>query len=155
MIRSGFRRCSRRIEIGCWLAVDGRVSHATGKAEREKAIEMVARRPGGFPLTVGADKAYDSAEFVQSLRSLGAAPHVAQSDTNRSSAIDGRTIRHEGYDISQRRWKRIEEIFGWGKTIGGIRKVRHRGVPLVDWMFTFTVAVYDLVRMRKLVMETG
>lgn len=137
------------------LAVAARVSCATGTAEREKAIEMIAKQPGGFPITVGADKGYDAADFVESLRSLGAVPHVAQNDTNRSSAIDDRTTRHEGYAISQRKRKQIEEIFGWGKTVGGLRKVRHRGIGLVGWMFTFTLAVYNLIRIRKLLMETG
>ena len=137
------------------LAVAARVSCATGTAEREKAIEMIAKQPGGFPITVGADKGYDAADFVESLRSPGAVPHVAQNDTNRSSAIDDRTTRHEGYAISQRKRKQIEEIFGWGKTVGGLRKVRHRGIGLVGWMFTFTLAVYNLIRIRKLLMETG
>jgi transposase len=137
------------------LAVDVRVSHATGKAEREKAVEMVAKLPGSFPITVGADKAYDSRAFVESMRGVGAVPHVAQNETNRRSAIDNRTTRHEGYEVSQRKRKRIEEIFGWGKTVGGLQKVRHRGIPLVGWMFTFTMAAFNLVRMRTLLQEAG
>jgi len=135
------------------LAVDARVSQATGKAEREKAVAMLARRPGTSPITVGADKAYDTRDFVHATRTAGVIPHVAQNDTHRRSAIDDRTTRHEGYEISQRKRKRVEEIFGWGKTVGGLRKVRHRGEQLVSWMFTFTMAAFNLVRMRTLLAE--
>jgi transposase len=137
------------------LVVDARVSHATGTAEREAAQRMVGRVPGGSPITVGADKAYDSRAFVAGLREVGAAPHIAQNTTRRSSAIDGRTTRHAGYETSQRKRKLIEQVFGWMKTVGGMRKTRHRGVPLVEWMFVFTAAVYDLVRIRNLVQEVG
>jgi transposase len=131
------------------LAVDVALLPATGTAEREAAIEMLAAQPAGG-LTVGADKNYDTRDFVAQLREMVVTPHVAQNDTNRRSAIDGRTTRHAGYAISQRKRKRIEEIFGWLKTVGGLRKLRHRGHERVDWMFTFTVAVYNLVRMRNL-----
>jgi transposase len=137
------------------LVVGARVSHATGTAEREAAQRMIGRVPGGSPITVGADKAYDARAFVTGLRDVGATPHIAQNTTGRSSAIDGRTTRHVGYETSQRKRKLIEQVFGWAKTIGGMRKTRHRGVQLVEWMFVFTLAAYDLVRIRKLVQETG
>ena len=87
-------------------------------------------------MTLGADKAYDTADFVAELRGLGVTPHVAQNTKGRRSAIDGRTTRHPGYAVSQRMRKRIEEVFGWIKTVGGLRKTRHRGTALVGWMFT-------------------
>lgn len=99
---------------------------------------------------MGADKAYDTHEFVQSLRALRAVPHVAQNLRGRTSAIDGRTTRHPGYATSQRRRKRVEEIFGWIKTVGHLRKTRHRGIERVGWMFTLTATAYNLVRMRTL-----
>ena len=99
---------------------------------------------------MGADKAYDTREFVQSLRVLNAVPHVAQNRHGRKSAIDGRTTRHPGYAVSQRLRKRVEEIFGWMKTVGNLRKTRHRGIERVGWMFTLTAAAYNLVRMRNL-----
>jgi transposase len=132
------------------LSVDTRLTQATGTAEREAAVEMVAEIPGTHPVTVGSDKAYDTQDFVWDLRAVEATPHVAQNTTGRTSAIDGRTTRHEGYTISQRKRKRVEEIFGWKKTVGLLRKVRHRGLPLVGWIFTFTAAAYNLVRLRKL-----
>ena len=106
--------------------------------------------PGRHRLTVGGDKAYDTHEFVQSLRALKAVPHVAQNRTGRASAIDGRTTRHPGYAVSQRLRKRVEEIFGWMKTVGNFRKTRHRGIERVGWMFTLTAAAYNLVRIRNL-----
>jgi transposase len=137
------------------LVVDTEVSRATGKAEREMAHRMIARVPGGSPITVGGDKGYDAREFVGKLRAVAATPHVAQNTTGRSSAIDDRTTRHDGYGISQRKRKLIEQVFGWMKTSGGMRKTRHRGVSLVGWMFTLTAAAYNLVRIRNLLMETG
>jgi transposase len=137
------------------LVVGARVSHATGTAERETAHQMIRRLPGGYPITVGADKAYDVRGFVTGLRAVGAAPHVAQNTTKRSSAIDGRTVRHAGYEVSQRKRKLVEQVFGWAKTVGGIRKTRHRGVPLVEWVFIFTMAAYNLVRIRNLTPATG
>jgi IS5 family transposase len=130
------------------LAVDGSLTPATGFAEREQALAMAAQLPAG--VTLGADKSYDTREVVDALRGLGVTPHVAQHTTKRSSAIDGRTTRHDGYLVSQRERKRIEEIFGWLKQIGLLRKTRHRGVARVGWMFTFALAVYNLVRMRNL-----
>lgn len=137
------------------LVVDTRVSLATGRAERQEARQMIRRVPGGSPITVGADKAYDAKEFVDDVRAVAATPHVARNDTYRFSAIDGRTTRHAGYLTSQVKRKLIEQVFGWTKTVGGMRKTRHRGVPLVGWMFTLTTAAYNLVRMRNLVMGTG
>jgi transposase len=132
------------------LAVDVAVLPATGTAEREAAIEMVAELPDMGRITLGADKNYDTKDFVTQLRELEVTPHVAQNDTNRRSAIDGRTTHHAGYAISQQKRKRIEEIFGWLKTVGGLRKLRHRGHERVTWMFTFAVAVYNLLRIRNL-----
>jgi IS5 family transposase len=132
------------------LAVDVAVLPATGTAEREAAIEMIAALPDAGRITLGGDKNYDTQDFVAQLRELDVTPHVAQNDTNRRSAIDGRTTHHAGYAISQQKRKRIEEIFGWLKTVGGLRKLRHRGHERVTWMFTFAVAVYNLVRIRNL-----
>jgi hypothetical protein len=104
---------------------------------------------------VGGDKAYDTREFVQGLRALNAVPHVAQNRHGRKSAIDGRTTRHPGYVISQRLRKRVEEIFGWMKTVGNFKKTRHRGIERVAWMFTLTAAAYNLVRIRNLTAEVS
>ena len=130
------------------LAVDGSLTPATGFAEREQALAMATGLPAGAPL--GADKSYDTRNFVDGLRGLAVTPHVAQNTTKRSSAIDGRTTRHPGYLVSQRERKRIEEIFGWLKMIGLLRKTRHRGVARVGWMFLFGLAVHNLVRIRNL-----
>jgi transposase len=132
------------------LAVDVALRPATGTAERDAALDMLGELPDTGRITVGADKNYDTRDFVADLRELEITPHVAQNDTRRRSAIDGRTTRHTGYAISQQKRKRIEEIFGWLKTVGGMRKLRHRGHERVDWMFTFAVAVYNLVRIRNL-----
>ena len=132
------------------LAVDVALLPATGTAEREAAIEMLAELPDSGRITLGGDKNYDTRDFVEQLRELEVTPHVAQNDTNRRSAIDARTTRHTGYAISQQKRKRIEEIFGWLKTVGGLRKLRHRGHERVEWTFTFAVAVYNLVRIRNL-----
>jgi IS5 family transposase len=99
---------------------------------------------------LGADKAYDAAEHVARLRAIGVTPHVAQHNSGRRSAIDGRTTRHAGYRISQRLRKRIEEPFGWIKSVAGLRKTRHRGLARVGWMFTLTAAASNLVRLPKL-----
>jgi transposase len=133
------------------LVVDARLTPATGTAEREAALEMVAARPGNHRITLGADKAYDVAGFVADLRAYNATPHVAQNTTNRRSAIDRRTTRHPGYAVSGRVRKRIEEVFGWTKTAAGLRKTRHRGLARVGWMFTLTATAYNLVRLPKLV----
>ena len=101
-------------------------------------------------VTLGGDKGYDTQDFVARSRQLGVTPHVAQNTTNRRSAIDVRTTRQAGYAVSQRLRKRVEEVFGWMKTIGLLRQMRHRGQPRVRWQFLFTAAVYNLVRMRNL-----
>jgi transposase len=132
------------------LAVAGCVTAATGYGERAAALAMLGGRPQPDRVTLGADKAYDTRDFVGAVRLLAVTPHVAQNTTNRSSAIDGRTTRHPGYAVSQQRRKRIEEIFGWLKTIGLLRKTRHRGRARVGWMFIFGLAVYNLVRLRNL-----
>jgi len=119
---------------------------ATGTAEREAALLLLGGRPPGG--TVGGDKGFDVASFVAGVRALAMTPHVAQKD--KGSAIDDRTTRHAGYAISQQKRKLIEQVFGWMKTVGGLRKLRHRGGELVDWIVTFTAAAYNLVRLRTL-----
>lgn len=135
------------------LAVGGVATIASGYAEREAALELLSEQPGNARWTLGADKAYDEADFVRGLREARITPHVSQNTSNRSSAIDARTTRHQGYAISQRKRKRVEEIFGWLKTIGLLRKVKHRGRVLVDALFRFGLAVYNLVRIRNLTAE--
>jgi transposase len=132
------------------LVADVEVLPATGTAERVAALGMVANLPGDQPVTLGADKNYDTKDFVAEVRHLNATPHVAQNNKRRQSAIDGRTTRHAGYERSQQKRKRVEEIFGWMKTVGGMRKLRHRGLPVVTWMFTLAAAAYNLVRIRNL-----
>ena len=129
------------------LAVNGCVTQATGRAEPQAAMAMVEAIPGWHRITLGADKGYDSKEFVAELRDHQVTPHVACKAT---TIIDERTIRHPGYLISQQKRKRIEEIFGWLKTVAGLRKTRHRGAARVGWMFRFALAVYNLIRMRNL-----
>ena len=130
------------------LAVGARLSQATGRAERETALDLLEEIPRQKRITVGADKGYDVASFVEALRENNVTPHVARKV--RYSAIDSRTTRHQTYSVSQRKRKRVEEIFGWLKTVGMIRKTRHRGLPRVDWIFTFALAAYNLVRIRNL-----
>lgn len=132
------------------LVIDAKATPATGTAERETALEMTARLPRRERVTVGADKGYDTRDFVFQLRRMDITPHVAQHTQGRASAIDGRTTHHPGYALSQRKRKRVEEIFGWLKTIGLMHKTRHRGEPKVNWMFIFATAVYNLVRIRNL-----
>jgi transposase len=132
------------------LVVDTRVTAADGHGERQAALMMAADLPGAR-VTLGGDKGYDCRDFVDELRRMQVTPHVAQHTRNRRSAIDARTTRHAGYAISQRTRKRVEEIFGWMKTVGLLRKLRHRGGPKVGWIFRFTAAAYNLVRMRNLV----
>jgi transposase len=132
------------------LVAEVEVLQANGTAERDAALVMIEKIPGNETVTVGADKAYDTKDFVAEARNMNATPHVAQNNKGRKSAIDGRTTRHPGYAISQQKRKRVEEIFGWMKTIGGMRKLRHRGLQLVGWMFTFAAAAYNLVRIRNL-----
>jgi transposase len=133
------------------LIVDAEVFQANGTAERDAALVMLEKLPGIRPVTVGGYKGFDTRDFVQECRNLRVTPHVAQNLGRRGgSAIDGRTTRHLGYVVSQRKRKRIEECFGWLKTIALMRKLRHRGVCQVDWLFTFACAAYNLVRMRNL-----
>jgi hypothetical protein len=132
------------------LAVDACLTHATGMAEREAALAMIDDQPGERRLTLAADKAYDTADFVADLRDRNVTPHVAQNTSRRRSAIDGRTTRHPGYAVSQRIRKRIEEIFGWTKGAAGLRKTRHRGIDRVGWAFTLTVTADNLIRLPKL-----
>lgn len=133
------------------LVVGTRTTVATGTAEREAAEAMVKDLGVTKRITLGGDKGYDSRPCVDALRGCNVTPHVAQ---KKNSAIDGRTTRHVGYGISQWKRKAIEQCFGWMKTVGGLRKTRHRGTERVGWMFTFTLAAYDLVRMRNL-LETA
>jgi len=133
------------------LIVNAMAWEANGTAERDTALLMLEQIPGQQRLTVGGDKGFDTANFVAECRHLQVTPHVAQNDKRRGgSALDERTTRHESYRISQRKRKRIEECFGWLKTIALLRKVRHRGLCKVDWVFTFACAAYNLVRLRKL-----
>jgi transposase len=131
------------------LVVDSRLTLANGAAEWDAALEMVENLPGTHQITVGADKGYDVPMFIEGLRERLATPHVACK--NKGSALDRRTTRHEGYRISQKIRKRVEEIFGWLKTTGCLRKTRHRGLALVGWMFEFTLSAYNLIRMRNLI----
>ena len=131
--------------------VQATVTPATGTAEREAALALVDAQAPTRRITVGGDKNYDTRQFVQDLRARQVTPHVAQHTTGRTSAIDGRTTRHPGYAVSQQRRKRVEEVFGWLKTVGLLRKVKLRGVQRVGWLFTFAVAAYNLVRIRNLV----
>ena len=136
------------------LIVDARLTEANGAAERSTALDMIEdnAKPGS---TVGGDKNYDTAEFVAGCRERGCTPHVSQNDTNRRSAIDARTTRHPGYRISTIKRKRIEEPFGWMKTIGGLRETRHRGRGLVEWFFVLTATAYNLIRIPKILAATG
>ena len=129
------------------LVVNMRVTLATGTCERAASIEMVQDIPGQHRVTLGADKNYDTRDHVEQLREQKVTPHVAQRN---NGAIDGRTTRHTGYAVSQRKRKRIEEIFGWLKTVGMLRKTRHKGLLRVGWVFTFATAAYNLVRLRNL-----
>lgn len=134
------------------LIVDAVLTPADGQSERVAALAMIepmADRPRA--ITLGADKAYDTQDFVNELRSMRVTPHVAQNTANgRASAIDGRTTRHKGYAQSIRVRKRIEEAFGWIKTIAGQRKTRFRGIERAGWAYTFAAAAYNLVRLPKL-----
>jgi transposase len=137
------------------LAVNGRLTLATGTAEREAALEMIDDIEGSHRITLGADKGYDTADFVEALRVRGVTPHVAQNNTYRRSAIDDRTTHHPGYEVSQRKRKRVEEIFGWEKVVGGIRKVKVRGLDRVGAVFTLALAAFNLVCMRKLMLNSA
>ena len=129
------------------LVVNSRLTRATGRAEWEAAWTMAQAIPGRRRVTLGADKHYDDRDFVACLRTLHVTPHVAQKER---TALDARTTRHAGYGVSQRFRKRVEEVFGWLKTVGLCRQTRFRGRARVGWMFTFAVAAYNLVRLRNL-----
>jgi transposase len=136
------------------LIVDARLTEANGTAERTTALDMIEDNAKSGS-TVGGDKNYDTADFVAGCRERDCTPHVSQNDTNRRSAIDARTTRHPGYRISTIKRKRIEEPFGWMKTVGGLRKTRHRGRGLVEWFFVLTATAYNLVRIPKILAATG
>ena len=139
------------------LIVNTCVTPADGYGERAAALTMIEQIPGRQRVTVAGDKAYDTREFVAELRHMDVTPHVAQyaPSIRRRSAIDARTTRHPGYVVSQQKRKLVEQGFGWMKTIGGLRKLRHRGGALVDWVFTFTAAAYNIVRLRRLLPATA
>ena len=135
------------------LFVDTRLTRVSGHAERLSALDMVeprADRPEA--ITLGGDKGFDAADFVMELRGINVTPHIAQ-NTTRRSAIDGRTTRHPGYAVSQRIRKRIEEGFGWMKTVAGLRKTKYRGIEKVGWAFMFAAAAYNLIRLPKLLAQ--
>jgi transposase len=139
------------------LVVAAMATQADGMAERDAGLLMVAdlTRMGQRRITLGADKAYDTRDFVDTVRELGATPHVAQNNTNRRSAIDQRTTRHAGYGVSlSKRWL-VEKPFGWMKQIGGLRKVKLRGLAKVEWLFVFGCAAYNLLRIPKLKEQCG
>lgn len=137
------------------LFVDTRLTRASGRAERLAGLEMIEPRADrAQAITLGGDKGFDTADFVMELREINVTPHIAQNTSHRRSAIDGRTTRHPGYAVSLRIRKRIEEGFGWMKTIAGIRKTKYRGLEKVGWAFTLAAAAYNLVRLPKLLAET-
>jgi len=139
------------------LVVQAKLTQASGTAEREAALSMIeAQRPGGRRITVGGDKGFDVTSFVQALRARRVTPHIAidahltKTGKRRKTALDQRTTRHPGYAISQTIRKRVEEPFGWIKTVAALRKTRHRGIERVGWMFTLAMTAYNLVRIPKL-----
>ena len=139
------------------LIVNATVTPADGYSERDAALVMIEGLPGRHRITVAADKGYDTRDFVANLRAMQATPHVAQygATGHRRSAIDGRTTHRAGYAVSQQKRKLVEQGFGWMKTVGGLRKLRHRGGRLVTWIFTFTAAAYNIVRLRRLLPATA
>lgn len=139
------------------LIVKTTVTPADGYGERDAALVMIEGVRGRHRITVAGDKGYDTRDFVAGLRAMRVTPQVAQyaSTPHRGSAVDGRTTRHRGYAISQQKRKLVEQGFGWMKTIGGLRKLRHRGGALVTWVFTFTAAAYNIVRLRRLLDATA
>jgi hypothetical protein len=136
------------------LLVQTFLTEANGRAERDAAMLMAEAIPAGKRVTMGGDKNYDTQEFVGELRGMNITPHVAQNNTNRRSAVDERTTRHAGYEVSQRKRKRVEQVFGWMKMVGMLRKVKLRGIAKVGWLFTFTGAAYNLCRLRNLMART-
>ena len=135
------------------LVVQQLLTKGSGTAEREAALQMLEAMGGAKRLTLGADRAYDVAGFVEGLREIRVTPHVAQKRKN--SSIDKRTVRHSGYTVSQRVQKRVEEIFGWMKTVGCYRKTKFRGEQRVGMAFTLAATAYNLVRMRNLTVQTA
>jgi hypothetical protein len=135
------------------LLVQTFLTEASGRAERDAALLMAEAIPAGKRVTLGGDKNYDTRHFIRELRGMQITPHVAQNTSNRRSAVDQRTTRHAGYEISQRKRKRVEQSFGWMKMVGMLRKVKLRGIDKVGWLFTFTGAAYNLCRLRKLTTE--
>ena len=136
------------------LVVDAEVLLVEGNHETEAALALLSDNAAKNS-TVGADKLYDTTEFVNGCRALEITPHVAQNNKNRSSRIDGRTTRQPGYEVSQNKRKRIEEIFGWMKTVGGLRKLRYRGKRRVNWLFVFCSAAFNLVRIVNIARQTA
>jgi transposase len=133
------------------LIVGAIATRASGHAERFAALHLMEPRANrAEKVTLAGDKGFDTQDFVAELREINVTPHVAQNVRGRRSAIDGRTTRHPGYEVSLRIRKRIEEAFGWAKTVAGLRKARHRGLPKIDWQFTFAMAAYNLIRLPKL-----
>lgn len=133
------------------LIVGAVATRASGHAERLAAVALVTPHADrARPITLGGDKGFDAQDFIAELREINVTPHVAQNLSGRRSAIDGRTTRHPGYEVSLRIRKRIEEAFGWAKSVAGLRKLRHSGLPKVDWQFTLAMAAYNLVRLPKL-----
>ena len=133
------------------LIVGATATRASGYAERLAAQHLIEPYAADTRrITVGGDKGFDTQDFVADMRQINVTPHLAQNDTGRRSAIDGRTTRHPGYAVSLRIRKRIEEAFGWAKTVAGLRKARHRGLPKIDWQFTLAMAAYNLIRLPKL-----
>jgi transposase len=138
------------------LVVQAQATQVVGASEPATALTLATAIPGADRATLGGDKGYDTADFVAGCRDLAIPPHVAQNSTaHRSSAIDGRTTRHPGYAISQRCRKRVEEVFGWLKTIGQLRKLHYRGTALVNWVFLLRTTAYNLIRMRNLLETTA
>jgi transposase len=137
------------------LVVDVRLTQASGTAERDAAGDMIGGKAHWRRATLGADRGYDTRGFIAAMRELNVTPHVAQNATNRRSAIDARTTRHGSYAVSQRKRKRVEEVFGWIKTVALQRKTRFRGQERVGWMFTLAASAYNLVRMRNLQAATA
>jgi transposase len=133
------------------LIVGAMATRASGYAERLAAVHLIEpHAERADRVTVGGDKGYDAEDFIVEMREINVTPHVAQNDNGRRSAIDGRTTRHPGYALSMCIRKRIEEAFGWAKTVAGLRKARHRGLPKIDWQFTFAMAAYNPIRLPKL-----
>lgn len=132
------------------LVTDVVITHATGKAEREAALQMIDRQERRHRITLGADKGYDTQDFIADCRARDVTPHVAQHTTHRRSRIDGRVTRHGGYALSQRHRKRVEEVFGWIKTVAGGRKLRYIGIPRNQLWAAISASAYNLVRMATI-----